>query len=228
MISTPSLTSPRHILRRAAVAAGALLALAAPAVAQNYEGPHQVRVGAFLQGGSTTLTGTLGSLIEDGRFGNNGAGITAGLEFIRQGWIFGVEGDFGLAKGAKTIDGARFATDYFASLRGRVGVYAHPSWLIYGTGGFGFRGVTVTEPLAGLTAGQTLTGAVYGGGTELHRGNTVFFAEYLHSNFNDANVTLSNGNVFGVKGNSDAVRLGVKFKVGFDGYYDEVRDGLRK
>lgn len=106
--------------------------------------------------------------------------------------------------------------------------YAHPSWLIYGTGGFGFRGVTVTEPLAGLTAGQTLTGAVYGGGTELHRGNTIFFAEYLHSNFSNANATLANGDAYGIKGHSDAVRLGVKFKVGFDRYYDEVRDDLRK
>ena len=103
-----------------------------------------------------------------------------------------------------------------------------PQLFIYGTGGFGFRGVTVTEPLAGLTAGQTLTGAVYGGGTELHRGNTIFFAEYLHSNFSNANATLANGDAYGIKGHSDAVRLGVKFKVGFDRYYDEVRDDLRK
>ena len=73
-----------------------------------------------------------------------------------------------------------------------------------------------------------MTGGVFGGGTELHRGNTVYFAEYLHSHFTDTNVTLANGDRFGIKGHSDAVRLGVKFKVGFDGYYDEVRDGLRK
>ena len=98
--------------------------------------------------------------------------------------------------------------------------------MFYGTGGIGFKGVTVTDAL-GAKNGKTLTGGIYGGGTELHRGNTIFFAEYLHSHFADSDVAVG-AKTYRISGHSDAVRLGVKFKVGFDGYYDEVRDGLRK
>ena len=223
----------RTTVHGAAAAVMFAIGSATAAIAQNYEGPHQVRVGAFLQGGSTTLDSATGALSVQRSFGNNGGGMTAGLEFLRHGgWTFGVEGDFGLAKGSASIVGARHGTDYFASLRGRVGVYARPDWVIYGTGGIGFKGVDVTE-LSGADGGKTLSGAIYGGGTEFHRGNTIFFAEYLHSNYARTDVAVGGGlgfapNTYSLGGHSDAVRLGVKFKVGFDGYYDEVRDGLRK
>ena len=236
------MTTISTIVRRALLTAGAVTALSAPVVAQNYEGPHQVRVGAFLQGGSTTLDSTFTpgpALLPpvpppasgSGHLANNGGGITAGLEWVRDRWAFGFEGDFGLTNGSAAIVGAKIATDYFANLRGRVGFFARPDWFIYGTGGIGFRGVTVTEPpaLGADSNGKTLTGAVFGGGTEFHRGNSIFFAEYLHNHYGSGNLgSLATGDVYGIKGNSDAFRLGVKFKVGFDGYYDEVRDGLRK
>ena len=221
-----------HTFKRALAAVGMIAACAVPAVAQNYEGPHQVRVGAFLQGGGTTLSGTSTApaffgTSETGSFGNNGAGITGGLEFLRQGgWTYGIEGDFGVAKGQRSLVGARYASDYATSLRGRLGVYARPDWLFYGTGGIAFKGVTVTE-LGGASNGKTLTGGVYGLGTEFHRGNSIFFTEYLHSQFSRTNDAVG-ANTYSIKGNSDAIRVGVKFKVGFDGYYDEVRDTLRR
>lgn len=215
------------LARRALAAASVVLALAAPAAAQNYEGTHTVRVGAFLQGGSTTLDGTFAALAESGTFGNNGGGIAAGIDWRREAFVLGLEGDIGLAGGQHAFVGAKFDTDYFASLRGRLGVYARPDWLIYATGGLGFRGVTVTE-LAGPSNSRTLYGGVFGGGTEFHYGNAIFFGEYLRSQYGSGNILVSSGNTYGIKGHSDAFRLGVKFKVGFDGYYDEVRDGLRK
>lgn len=216
------------LARRALATAGVVLALASPAAAQYFEGSHTVRVGAFLQGGSTTLDATLGALADSGTFGNNGGGIAAGVDWRREHFMWGLEGDIGLTGGQRSILAAKFDTDYFASLRGRLGVYARPDWLIYATGGFGFRGITITE-LAGPSASRTLYGGVFGGGTEFHYGNTIFFAEYLRSQYGSESLTLpTSTNTYGVKGHSDAFRLGVKFKVGFDGYYDEVRDGLRK
>lgn len=215
------------LARRAFAVAGVVIALTAPAVAQTYEGTHTVRVGAFLQGGSTTLDGTLGALSDSGTFGNNGGGIAAGVDWRRGHFMWGLEGDIGLTGGQRSVLGAKFDTDYFASLRGRLGVYARPDWLIYATGGLGLRGVTVTEAL-GSSNSRTLYGGVFGGGTEFHLGNTILFAEYLRSQYGTGDVALSSGNSYSIKGHSDAFRLGVKFKVGFDGYYDEVRDGLRK
>ena len=238
MIHNQTRSARGRLMKHAAVTAGLVVAWAAPTLAQNYEGPHQVRVGAFLQGGTTTLSGdfTPGptpptpfpATTDRGRLSNNGGGVSAGLEFLRaRGFSYGVEGDFGFAHGSRGIANADVSTDYFGSLRGRVGFYMRPDWAIYGTGGYGFRGVTAVE-LSGASQGRTLMGGVYGGGTEFHRGNTIFFAEYLHEHYGNMNVPLSNGDLYAIKGNSDTFRLGVKFKVGFDGYYDEVRDGLRK
>lgn len=236
MISSPKRS--QRVVKRVATACGILLAASLPAFAQNYEGPQQVRVGAFLQAGSTTLDGTLNGISERGHFGNSGAGITAGYEFLRAGgWTYGAEADFGVTNGSHPIVGARYATDYFGSLRGRLGFYARPDWVLYGTAGIGFRGVRITDPVTpNAAADRTLTGGVFGAGSEWHRGNTIFFAEYLHSHFGNETITTNSTNIFGVatsnlygvKGDSDSFRLGVKFKVGFDGYYDEVRDGLRK
>lgn len=213
--------------RFALAAAGLLAAMVAPVAAQNYEGPHQVRVGAFLQGGSTTLNGYNAGVSENGSLGNNGFGITGGLEFLRQGgWSYGIEGDFGLGKGQRSIVGARYATDYFGNLRGRIGVYARPDLVLYGTAGIAFRGVNISE-LTGAANGKTLTGGIFGGGAEWHRRDTIFFTEYLHSVYSNSNDAVGI-NTYGVKGNSDVIRVGVKFKVGFDGYYDEVRDSLRR
>lgn len=246
MISFSTSKQRRSIAAAVTIGAGLVLSFIVPASAQNYEGPHQVRVGAFLQGGGTTLDGTYtpngGVPINgSGSFETHGAGITAGLEFLRYGgWTWGVEGDFGETRGAKAIVNSQpFSTDYFGSLRGRLGFYARPDLVLYGTAGLGFRGVRVVD-VNGFAADKSLLGGVYGAGGEYHRGNTIFFAEYLHNDYSSrtltplslsattATVVATAGDTYGVKGSSDSFRIGVKFKVGFDGYYDEVRDGLRK
>jgi opacity protein-like surface antigen len=226
-----SIRAPR-VLRFCLVAIGLAAGAPTSAVAQNSEGTYQVRVGAFLDLGGTRLSETnpldAGGTANTGKFGVGGS---AGFEMLRSGaWTLGVEGDLGVTGGgAPNINGVRFGADYFASLRGRAGFYLRPDWVVYGTGGAAFRGVSVDAGVAGAAGKveKTLTGGIFGGGMEWHHGGTILFAEYLHTSLAGAEFAV-NGNTFSVKGQSDTFRLGVKFKLGYDGYYDYVRDDRRK
>jgi opacity protein-like surface antigen len=219
------------VLRYCLLAFGLAAGVSPSAVAQNSEGTYQVRVGAFLDLGGTRLSETnlvdAGGTAHTGKFGVGGSG---GFEMLRAGsWTLGVEGDLGVTGGgAPNINGVRFGADFFASLRGRAGFYLRPDWVVYGTGGAAFRGVTVDAgPIGGAKLDKTLTGGIFGGGLEWHQGGTILFAEYLHTSLAGAEFAVA-GNTFSVKGQSDTFRLGVKFKLGYDGYYDYVRDDLRK
>ena len=239
------------IARVAALAVTASVACAAPAMAQNWEAQHQLRVGAFWQTGQTTFRGSDGTNTESGSVGANGFGMTAGAELLRaRGWTFGLEGDFGQSFATKkSIVNVGIAADYFASLRGRVGYEVYRDVVLYGTGGLGFKGITVTDGGGTFLANQggnfllnqggkgerTLYGGVLGFGGEYARGNTILFVEYQHSQFGSETVSVpistSNGGMatsYRVSANSDALRVGVKFKLGFDNYTDDVAAGLRR
>lgn len=227
MIATYALT----FVRAGLVAAGLALGAAAPALAQNSEGTYQVRFGAFGQFGNTTLNGETGALSGSGHTGGTGAGVTASFDVLRSGrWTYGVEIDGGVTgAGQANVVGARYGADYFASLRGRVGVYVRPDWVLYGTGGLGFRGVSITDAVG--KSETTLTGSVFGGGVEHHRGSAILFAEYLHGHFGSRGLGVpvtTPVTQYRIGGDTNAFRLGVKFKLGYDGYHDDVRDGLRK
>ena len=236
------------LARSAALAAACGFCTFVPALAQNWEASHQLRAGMFIQGGHTTFNGSDGTNSDSKTVGATGFGVTAGAEMLRAGgWTFGLEGDFGQSGATKTaipnvgvtapnaVNGVQYAADYFGSLRGRAGFYLHPSWVVYGTGGLGFRGVTVLNGL-GDKGERTLYGGVYGGGSEWHIGqSTILFAEYLHSDYRNGQLPISHTTMLGatttnyiIGGHSDAVRIGAKFKLGFDNYTDDVRDGLRK
>jgi outer membrane immunogenic protein len=219
------------LLVSGAIASGLLVFSLASAKAQNSEGATQVRIGAFMDLGATRLSNTntldAGGTVDTGKFG---AGMSAGLEMLRAGkWTFGFEGDLGMSGGGgQTLNGVRYGTDFFSSLRGRAGFYIHPDWVLYGTGGVAFRGVSVDAgPSLGTKVQKTLTGGIFGIGTEWHLGGTILFAEYLHTSLGGGDFA-TNGTTYHVSGHSDAIRLGVKFKLGYDGYYDYVRDDLRK
>ena len=240
----PSMNT-KAMLCTVSLATASVLAMSNTASAQNWEADSQLRFGAFLQGGRTSFSNTLGvnngpaNVVtgSDSRdISNNGFGLTAGAEMLRwSGWTFGVEGDYGV-KGANNADlvGTRVQGDVFGSVRGRIGYYVRRDWVLYGTGGIGFQGVSVTD-VNGGKGEHTLWGGVYGGGSEWHFGNTILFAEYLHQNYDNSSVNVTGtsllstyANSYAVSGSSDAVRLGVKFKLGFDNYTDDVRDGLRR
>ena len=211
------------------------------AQAQNSEGAYQVRVGAFLDMGATRLSNispaaTAGTA-DTGKFGVGG---TAGLEMLRSGaWTLGAEADLGVTGGgASNVNGVRLGADYFASLRGRAGFYVRPDWVLYGTGGVAFRGVSVDGGAAGKVD-KTLAGGIFGGGSEWHHGGTILFAEYLHTSLAGGDVLTPGapatlfavavpGTSYHINGHTNTFRLGVKFKLGYDGYYDYVRDELRK
>jgi hypothetical protein len=234
-----------QLLLSSALAVG--LSLTA-ANAQNSEGTYQVRVGAFLDLGGTRLSNTntldSGGAIDTGKFG---VGMTGGLEMLRAGkWTLGIEGDLGVSGGGeKNLDspqnpnGVRFGTDFFSSLRGRAGFYVRPDWVLYGTGGVAFRGVSVDAgPGGGAKLQKTLSGGVIGAGSEWHFGGTILFAEYLHTSLSGADFAIPTyfppgsapipATTYHVNGHSNSFRLGAKFKLGYDGYYDYVRDELRK
>jgi opacity protein-like surface antigen len=219
------------LLMSSAIAAGLSALSLTAANAQNSEGTYQVRVGAFLDLGGTKLSNTntldAGGSTDTGKFG---VGMSGGLEMLRAGkWTLGIEGDLGISGGGgQNLNGVRYGTDFFSSLRGRAGFYIRPDWVLYGTGGVAFRGVTVDAgPSFGAKVQKTLSGGVIGAGTEWHYGGTILFAEYLHTSLSGADFA-TNGTTYLVKGNSDQFRLGVKFKLGYDGYYDYVRDEIRK
>ena len=227
------------LLRTAAVTAGILGGLAAPALAQNWEASHQLRAGLFLQGGHTDFDGTLNGASQSNSAGATGFGVTAGAELLRaRGWTFGLESDFGQTGAVNaTVVNARFSGDYFGSFRGRVGFHVMDNWVLYGTGGLGLRGLTITDSSGGKGE-KTLYGGVYGGGSEWHQGNTIFFVEYLHSQYQNADVAVNFAGIpplipasvtnYRAAISSDAIRLGVKFKLGFDNYTDDVPRGIRK
>jgi outer membrane immunogenic protein len=221
----------QKLLLSSAIAAMLPVLALTTASAQNSEGTYQVRVGAFLDLGGTRLSNTntldAGGSTDSGKFG---AGMSGGLEMLRAGkWTLGLEGDLGISGGGgQTLNGVRFGTDYFSSLRGRAGFYIRPDWVLYGTGGVAFRGVSVDAgPSFGTKVQKTLSGGVFGAGTEWHLDGTILFAEYLHTSLAGSDFVAS-GTTYHVSGHSNAVRLGVKFKLGYDGYYDYVRDELRK
>jgi outer membrane immunogenic protein len=212
------------LLASGVIAAGLTALASTSAIAQNSEGTYQVRVGAFMDLGGTKLTSTTtfddGGSLTTGKFA---AGMTGGLEMLRAGkWTLGVEGDLGVSGGGSSLAGGiRYGTDFFASLRGRAGFYLRPDWVLYGTGGAAFRGVSAE---LGTKTQKTASGGIFGVGTEWHHGGTILFAEYLRTNLGHTDITSA----ISLSGHSDQFRLGVKFKLGYDGYYDYVRDELRK
>lgn len=237
MIRTHTLARCKRSARSMAAAAALIGAGAVPALAQNWEGSHQVRFGAYLLDSTSHITGTINpgainEATESGSLSSVGGGISAGIEWIRaERFTMGVEYDLGITGNNKTLVGAKFGTDYFTSLRGRAGFYVHPDWVIYGTGGIGFQGVSI-DPDTATKASKTLVGGVFGGGTEFHRGGTILFAEYLHGEYGAKNAStidpLGNITNYRVDTRTDQFRVGVKFKVGYDGYYDAVRDNPRR
>ena len=100
-------------------------------------------------------------------------GVFAGYQWQRGQFVFGVEGDAGLASAEDSYtDGITFATDeiqWTASLRGRVGV-AFDRFMPFVTGGLAVAGVKSTDDFVGggefQSIDKTMVGYVVGGGVE--------------------------------------------------------------
>lgn len=209
-----------HILARASAALLLLMAAggAQSAKAQNYDGDGVVRVGLFAQGQWLDIDQTLPLPGGSGEFSGFAGGITAGYDFWRTSrFVLGFEADLSIGDISDNVAGTNYGMDYLVTLRGRAGVYMHPNWLVYATGGAAWLGV---EAQATGKVADTLTGWTVGGGTEVDWRHMILFAEYLYTDFGSHSYTLD-GVAERAEYDGHLMRVGVKFKVGHDYFHDD-------
>lgn len=207
-------------------AAGLLVAAGlTPASAQTYDGSGLVKFGVFGQGTFLNVDQTLPTIDRASPSGFAG-GVSAGydLTLYRQ-FLLGVEIDGSFTDARDKAGLTDYGHDYLVSVRGRLGLYARPGWLLYGTAGVGFLGIEAQRPGVGNKSAETLTGYVVGGGMEVDWSHVIFFTEYQYGNFGDASFGLPQGALLPAldhKASVEAhlVRVGIKFKVGHDYAHD--------
>jgi opacity protein-like surface antigen len=223
----------RSLVRSAAAVALVAGLSVGTAHAQNYDGNHQVRVGAFLLGGrgagDLALT-TAAGVTSAGNYsaGLFGIGATAGLEWVHRGhFTWGIEVDGAALTGNDTILAAEISHNYVASLRARLGVYVRNDLVWYGTlgvAGLGFEVKTEQTTLTGTSLvkhHRTKAGLAAGTGLEWDFGPGLLYGEYMFFGFGDIDGPLGTTR-YTADADIHAFRLGVKFKVGHDYYHDDV------
>jgi len=183
--------------------------------AQNLETPGLFRFGVYGQGSFL-----------DARFANDteagsasadvgGIGLSLGYDWRMDRILVGLEADATLVnEGIRTGDD-RVALDTMSTFRGRLGVFATPNLLLYGTGGFALLNAAF-EPETGRSRADFLTGWVAGGGVEYDWNGILWFAEYLHMDFGDDQLKSGSTARVDLQTSADVARLGAKFKIGFD------------
>jgi opacity protein-like surface antigen len=225
--------------RRWIAAASMALAACTPSVAsaQNYDGFGMLRFGAFVQGNWTNLDITDKALVvPDSSATLNGAGIgaTFGIDYRYGDVIYGVEADGSISNDSDNYGVHTFATDYFATVRGRFGVYTRPDLMLYGTFGVAIAGVEYKPSFQSnfigngtLKLSETLVGLTVGGGVEYEPiESVILFGEYLYTSFETWEFSARGGSRFAIDPDSHLFRVGVKFKIGHDHYVDPYR-GIR-
>ncbi|MCK1478024.1 porin family protein [Bradyrhizobium sp. 197] len=174
-------------------------------------------------------------------------GLTAGYNWQVNHAVLGLEGDinyFGF-KGSATASAvypccaptgftvsSQVSADWLATIRGRIGFLAAPTWLLYATGGAAIAEVkgnfNFTDTFAAATESaafrDTRLGWTAGVGTEYAvGGGWSLKAEYLYVDLGRSTVTSTNllggafpANVFthSVDLKSNIVRVGVNYKFG--------------
>ena len=175
-------------------------------------------------------------------------GFTAGYNWQVNNAVLGVEGDinyFGF-KGSASGTGvypccapttftvnSSVSADWLATIRGRIGFLATPSWLLYATGGAAIAEVrgnfSFTDTFAGATESGTIRDTRVGwtaglGGEYAVGGGWSLKAEYLYVDLGRSSMTSNNLNVGGalpaqtfthsVDLKSNIVRVGVNYKFG--------------
>jgi outer membrane immunogenic protein len=140
-------------------------------------------------------------------------GAQAGYNHQFGAFVAGLEADINYAdvnssrSGASTFAGGseaistRTSTDYFGTVRGRLGFLPTERLMVYGTGGFAYGNVdnrtaaTFTGPGAGVYAGtssETQTGYALGGGVEYALTNNLTLkGEYLYVDLGRSSTTAT-------------------------------------
>lgn len=131
--------------------------------------------------------------------------------------VLGVEADAAVSNANASVAGYTFASDYVATFRGRLGFYARPDILLYGTAGLALTGVEYKPAsTSALKLDATLVGGTVGVGTEVDWYGMRFFGEYLYAGYGDWSFTSlgsGGGNRLAVSTDQHMVRLGVKFNL---------------
>ena len=201
------------------------------AEAQNYPSGGTLRVGAFGQASRVELSahgtnsGTTTELFTSAM--GWGGGVAAGYDLrVWNSWIIGLELDASLDNARGRANSARgLNSDYFASLRARLGYNLSPSWLLYGTAGYGLHGLEYRGQ-GGTTTAPTKTygtqgGLTIGGGAEYDLESYTVFVEVLHTTYERWSFPAQDIPFrFNVDDTSNLFRLGVKFKIGYDYDHD--------
>jgi opacity protein-like surface antigen len=236
----------RALLRFAAMGVAGVLATLGPAHAQNYESNFQVRSGVFGQWGlirgdaqvPNQLAASPTSQFENFAYSSLAVGFSAGFEYVRrETWSYGIEIDGGAISGEERIVAgpveSTYTPNYIASLRLRAGRHVRPDVYVYGTLGVGVMGAEIRTPSSLTANGVTTTvtnkvtgskaGIALGFGVERDFGPGLWFAEYL---FNDYGALGINARSVSFDPSSHALRVGIKFKVGYDHYHDDVLDRI--
>lgn len=220
---------------------GSAWGAAMPAAAQAWDGAGILRFGAFLQGGFTNLD------VQDNRglvrrtldLDGAGIGVSFGYDWRIGNLVLGIESDAATSNDNARVGIHTFATDYFATFRGRIGAFARPDLLLYATGGLALAGVEYQPIRNGggggadsdngtvftgstLKSSQTLAGFVVGGGIEYDWHGILLFGEYLYAGFEDWTFSAPGPSRLAVDLDTHSVRVGVKFKIGDDFRYDRI------
>jgi outer membrane immunogenic protein len=175
-------------------------------------------------------------------------GFTAGYNWQVNNAVFGLEGDInyfgfkGSATGSAAYPcctfsgftvGSSVSADWLATIRGRIGFLATPTWLLYATGGAAIADVkgdfTFSDTYDAATESAAIRGTrvgwTAGVGTEYAIGNGWSLkAEYLYVDLGRSTVTSNNLYAYGpipdqpfthsVDIKSNIVRIGANYKFG--------------
>jgi outer membrane immunogenic protein len=174
------------------------------------------------------------------------AGGTVGYNWqVSPTWLVGIEGDgswlgtqhhLTCAAGPDVVDGSScydssslgdLHSNWYATLRGRLGFLADPRLLLYVTGGvaFGDTSYSVNDFSGGGqgSLSQTHTGWTAGAGVEyMIAQNWTVKGEYLHIDLGSKTYVIPGTNqpdfLASIKPQYDLVRLGVNYKFGWGGH----------
>ena len=150
-----------------------------------------------------------GGVIGGGQVGYNYQIGGAGLGGFGSGFLIGAEADFqGTSMGNPTPQSnyyfgngwgpnASTSLNWFGTVRGRVGILAMPTVLLYGTGGFVYGNVSRVGGVLGWVnnGSNTQTGWTAGGGVEwMFLPNWSTKVEYLYSDISGGNSNTWGGN----------------------------------
>ncbi|MFT4080269.1 outer membrane protein [Rhodomicrobium sp.] len=166
----------------------------------------------------------------DGGFG----GGQIGYNFQSGNFVYGLETDIqaGRLNGKSSgSDGSsaytsRESTDWFGTLRGRLG-YAFGNTLLFGTGGFAYGGANQKLDYAGVLFdnNDTRTGWTAGGGIEYKVSqNWSLKGEYQYVDFGKEDLSSAAGNTIeGPETSFHTAKIGLNYRLGGSSSYEPLK-----